>query len=141
MRIEEVPRFSALEAGRSILLLALALVAATITGCGATEPTCTSFKYSAWGTCQPDGGQTRVVTNSSPAGCTDGSPVLSRACSAGPDGAALYAASCASSGCHRPLASSTLKGSNTTAQDFRAFHGDRDLSDTELMAILAAVGP
>jgi mono/diheme cytochrome c family protein len=42
--------------------------------------TCTSFTYSAWGTCQADGTQSRTVTSSSPAGCTGGSPVLTQSC-------------------------------------------------------------
>src|SRR3990172_5734882 len=41
--------------------------------------TCTSFAYSAWGTCN-NGVQTRTVTSSSPSGCTGGSPVLSQSC-------------------------------------------------------------
>ena len=41
---------------------------------------CTSFAYSAWGTCQSDGTQTRTMTSSSPAGCTGGTPVLSQTC-------------------------------------------------------------
>jgi hypothetical protein len=42
--------------------------------------TCSSFTYSAFGACQPDGTQTRTVLTSSPAGCTGGAPVLSQAC-------------------------------------------------------------
>jgi hypothetical protein len=42
--------------------------------------TCTSFTYSAWGTCQSNGTQTRTVTSSSPTGCTGGTPVLSQSC-------------------------------------------------------------
>jgi hypothetical protein len=42
-------------------------------------PTCTSFTYSAWGTCT-SGQQSRTVTSASPAGCTGGSPVLTQAC-------------------------------------------------------------
>ncbi|HSM91710.1 MAG TPA: hypothetical protein VLT47_02425, partial [Anaeromyxobacteraceae bacterium] len=42
--------------------------------------TCTSFTYSAWGACQPDGTQARTVTASSPTGCTGGAPVTTQAC-------------------------------------------------------------
>ena len=41
---------------------------------------CTSFTYSAWGTCQSNNTQTRTVTASSPTGCTGGSPVLTQSC-------------------------------------------------------------
>src|SRR6185369_15783579 len=46
--------------------------------------TCSSFTYSAWGTCSASGTQTRTVVSSSPAGCTGGSPVLSQACTPPP---------------------------------------------------------
>lgn len=42
--------------------------------------TCTSFTYSAWGTCQSNGTQTRTATSSSPSGCTGGTPVLTQNC-------------------------------------------------------------
>jgi hypothetical protein len=42
--------------------------------------TCTSFTYSDWGACQPDGKQTRTVISSSPSGCMGGSPVLEQSC-------------------------------------------------------------
>jgi pectate lyase len=45
---------------------------------------CSSFTYSDWGTCQPDGSQTRAVTSSSPSGCAGGSPVVKRSCAAPP---------------------------------------------------------
>ncbi|HEU0054387.1 MAG TPA: hypothetical protein VFQ39_14465, partial [Longimicrobium sp.] len=46
---------------------------------------CTSFTYSAWSACQPDGTQTRAVATSSPAGCTGGtSGPLSQACTYAP---------------------------------------------------------
>lgn len=41
---------------------------------------CTSFTYSAWGTCSSSGTQTRTVTASSPTGCTGGTPVLTQSC-------------------------------------------------------------
>jgi hypothetical protein len=41
---------------------------------------CTSFTYSAWGTCQSNSTQTRTVATSSPTGCTGGTPVLSQSC-------------------------------------------------------------
>jgi hypothetical protein len=40
---------------------------------------CTSFTYSAWGTCT-NGTQTRTVLTSLPAGCTGGTPALSQSC-------------------------------------------------------------
>jgi hypothetical protein len=46
-------------------------------GPGGTTP-CT-YAYDAWGTCQPDGTQTRTVASSTPAGCI-GTPVLSQSC-------------------------------------------------------------
>jgi hypothetical protein len=51
-------------------------------GTGTPPPAgaCTSFTYSAWGTCQPGNTRTRSVTDSSPAGCTGGSPVTAEAC-------------------------------------------------------------
>ncbi len=48
--------------------------------CAPPPQTCTSFTYSDWGACQPDGTQTRTVISSSPAGCTGGTPVLSQTC-------------------------------------------------------------
>ena len=45
-----------------------------------TSSTCTSFTYSAWGTCTK-GIQTRTVSSGSPSGCTGGSPLLSQSCS------------------------------------------------------------
>ena len=41
---------------------------------------CTSFTYSDWGECQPDGTQTRTVTSSTPDGCTGGNPVTTQNC-------------------------------------------------------------
>lgn len=49
-------------------------------GGGVTPVTCTSFTYSAWGTCQPNNTQTRTVTSSSPSGCTGGNPILTQSC-------------------------------------------------------------
>jgi len=44
--------------------------------------TCTSYTYSAFAPCQPDGTQTRTVTSSSPTGCVGGTaPVLTQSCS------------------------------------------------------------
>lgn len=60
-----------------------ALDPANLPTTGGTPPaavTCTSFTWSAWGACQPDGTQTRTVTASSPTGCTGGTPVPSRRC-------------------------------------------------------------
>jgi hypothetical protein len=48
--------------------------------CNPAPPLCTSFTYSAWGTCQSNGQQTRTVIASSPNGCTGGSPVLTQSC-------------------------------------------------------------
>jgi hypothetical protein len=45
---------------------------------GATS--CTSFTYSAFGDCRPDGTQARTVQTSSPSGCTGGTPALTQAC-------------------------------------------------------------
>lgn len=54
--------------------------------CAPPPQTCTSFTYSDWGACQPDGTQTRTVISSSPAGCTGGTPVLSQSCTYVPPG-------------------------------------------------------
>jgi len=43
-------------------------------------PTCTSFTYSAYGACRPDGTQVRTVLASLPAGCASGAPVTVQAC-------------------------------------------------------------
>lgn len=75
---------------------------------GATPTTCTSFTYSAFGACQPNGTQTRTVLSSSPAGCTGGTPVLTQTCTY-LDGAALYTQYCA--GCH----GTSKKGSSATS--------------------------
>jgi len=42
--------------------------------------TCSSFNYSAWGTCQSNGIQTRSVSSSIPAGCVNGTPVVTQSC-------------------------------------------------------------
>jgi len=109
--------------------------------CTYAAPTCTSFTYSAWGTCQPDGTQTRTVATSSPAGCTGGSPVLSQSCTytAPPDGAALYLQSCAS--CHKPLATSNLKGIGISVSLIQSKGMTQGLGTTDLQAIVTAIGP
>jgi len=43
-------------------------------------PTCTTFSYTAWGLCQPDGTSTRAVLTSGPAGCASGKPETVQAC-------------------------------------------------------------
>jgi S1-C subfamily serine protease len=42
---------------------------------------CTSFAYSDWSACQPNGTKTRIITNSSPNGCSGGDQVLTQSCS------------------------------------------------------------
>jgi hypothetical protein len=55
---------------------------------------CNSYTYSAWSECQPSptgsgqGTQTRIVTSSSPADCTGGTPVLTQSCTYNPGAAA-----------------------------------------------------
>lgn len=44
------------------------------------SPTCTSWIYSSWSSCSPNGNQTRSVTSSSPNSCVGGNPVLSQSC-------------------------------------------------------------
>ena len=81
------------------------------------------------------------MTSSSPAGCT-GTPILSQACTytpPAPDGAALYASSCA--GCHGPLASSNLKGKNISVSLIQSMGMTQGLTTTQLQAIVTAVGP
>src|SRR6185369_12676631 len=97
---------------------------------------CTSFTYSAWGTCSAAGSQTRTVLSSSPAGCTGGSPVLTQSCTPPAlDGAALYAAKCA--GCHGPLATSSKKG--RTAAQITAANMTQGLSAAEVQAVANAL--
>lgn len=43
-------------------------------------PTCTSFTYSNWSTCQANNTQSRTVASSYPSGCTGGNPILSQSC-------------------------------------------------------------
>jgi hypothetical protein len=111
--------------------------------CVYTPPvtTCSSFTYSAWGACQPTNTQTRTVLSSSPAGCTGGAPVLTQACvySPPPDGAALYGQYC--SRCHGTLASSNLKGRNISVSLIKSRNMTQGLNDTQLQAIVDAVGP
>ena len=45
----------------------------------ASAPVACVYGYGAWGTCQAGGTQTRVVTSTSPSGCT-GTPVTTQAC-------------------------------------------------------------
>jgi hypothetical protein len=45
-----------------------------------TATTCSTFTYSSFGACQPNGTQTRTVISALPAGCTGGTPVLSQSC-------------------------------------------------------------
>jgi len=47
---------------------------------GSSPNPCTSFSYSDWGACKPDNTQARTILSSSPSGCVDGSPQLTRAC-------------------------------------------------------------
>jgi hypothetical protein len=101
--------------------------------------TCTSFTYSAWSACSATGTQTRTVLTSSPSGCTGGAPVTSQACTPAIDGAALYTATC--SGCHGPLATSTLKGKRISLALINQFNMRWGLTDAQLQAIVTAVGP
>lgn len=51
----------------------------------AAIPVCTSFTYSAWSVCSPEGGQTRTVLTSVPAGCAGGAvPILTQTCTPPP---------------------------------------------------------
>ena len=45
-----------------------------------TQTTCTTFTYSAWGTCQSNNTQSRTTTSTSPQGCTGGTPMLMQSC-------------------------------------------------------------
>jgi hypothetical protein len=110
--------------------------------CTYVPPTCSSFTYSAWGACQSNNTQTRTVVSSSPSGCTGGTPVLTQACTytpPAPDGAALYGQYCA--GCHGALASSNLKGKGISVSLIKSFNMTQGLNDTQLQAIVTAVGP
>jgi hypothetical protein len=47
----------------------------------AGAPTCTSFTYSNWGTCQANGTQSRTIISTTPAVCTGGTPAaLTQSC-------------------------------------------------------------
>ncbi|MBK9516897.1 MAG: metallo-mystery pair system four-Cys motif protein [Anaeromyxobacter sp.] len=64
-------------------MLSLASIAALAAACGGSSedppPAACTYAYTAWGTCQPTGTQTRTVTSATPDGCT-GTPALSQAC-------------------------------------------------------------
>jgi cytochrome c5 len=49
-------------------------------GPGGQPGTCTSFTYSAYGSCLPDSTQSRTVLTSLPASCSGGTPVITQAC-------------------------------------------------------------
>ncbi len=52
-----------------------------VTNFEVNAPTCTSYTYSSWGSCQPSNTRTRTVLTSIPSGCVGGvSPVLSESC-------------------------------------------------------------
>lgn len=51
----------------------------------ANAETCSSFTYSDWSACTPNGQQTRTVITSLPDSCADGNPVLTQSCSYTPD--------------------------------------------------------
>ena len=105
--------------------------------CTPPPVTCSSFTYSAPSpaVCPSSGQQTRTVVSSAPAGCTGGTPVLTVACTYVPDGAALYAAKCAS--CHGALASSTKAG--RTAAQITAANMTQGLTAVEVQAVAAAL--
>ena len=112
--------------------------------CTYTPPVtaCTSFTYSDWSACQPDGTQTRTVLSSSPAGCTGGAPgALTQSCTYTQpiDGAVLYGQYCAR--CHGTLATSDLKGRGMTVQMIKDRRMTQGLSDPQLQAIVDVVGP
>jgi mono/diheme cytochrome c family protein len=65
--------------------------------------------------------------------------VTAQACTPAIDGAALYTATC--SGCHGPLATSTLKGRNISLALIYQFNMQHGLTDPQLQAIVTAVGP
>jgi hypothetical protein len=132
--------------------LALLLGAVAVGACGGADTgqstdggshggvVCTSFTYSAWGTCQ-SGTQTRTVTTSSPKGCGGGNPVLSQGCGSTNNGSTLYQ-TCGSATCHGPLATSDLKGKGVTVQLVQTTHaGAFGLTSAELQAIVTAIGP
>lgn len=48
--------------------------------CNYQAPTCTTFTYSDWGTCNASGVQSRSTVSSSPSACVGGNPVLSQSC-------------------------------------------------------------
>jgi hypothetical protein len=45
-----------------------------------TTTTCTSFTYSEWEDCSPNGNQSRTIVSKLPANCTGGSPILTQTC-------------------------------------------------------------
>ncbi len=119
---------------------AIAAALSGSTGGGTGGGTCTSFTYSAWGTCT-NGSQTRTVLTSSPSGCTGGAPVTTQTCSAGTlDGMALYNQYC--SGCHgtSKLGSSASSISSAISSN-RGGMGSaalRALTSAQIAAIAAA---
>jgi mono/diheme cytochrome c family protein len=68
--------------------------------------------------------------------------VLTQACTPpapAPDGAALYASTCA--GCHGALASSNLKGKGISVTTIKNAGMTKGLNDAQLQAIVDVVGP
>jgi hypothetical protein len=53
---------------------------ASVTTDAAPAATCSSFTYSTWEACQPDGTQSRTVVIAMPEGCMGGTPVLEQTC-------------------------------------------------------------
>lgn len=48
--------------------------------CNYQAPTCTTFTYGDWGTCNASGVQSRSALSSSPSACVGGNPILSQSC-------------------------------------------------------------
>lgn len=65
--------------GVSLSSLSESVSATPSVSCVVTPAVCTTFSYSAWGTCS-DGVQTRTLDSTGPSGCTGGDPVLTQSC-------------------------------------------------------------
>ena len=76
-----IPNVGAMNSLSSLTQQQIQAIAAVLSSSPTSTPppaSCT-YTYSAWGTCQSNGTQTRTMVTSSPAGCT-GTPVLSQTC-------------------------------------------------------------
>lgn len=105
-----IPNVGAMNSLSSLTQQQIQAIAAVLSSSPTSTPppaSCT-YTYSAWGTCQSNGTQTRTATTS-PAGCT-GTPILSQTCTYVPPASTLTLAQVTSSctGCHGMTVNTTV---------------------------------